>query len=87
MLPYDPATGDVLLVEQFRAGPLLRGAPDAWTLEPVAGIIDPGEDAIAAHQQALAVLQELEHLAHLGVEKLRDQLDRLLEERVERLAV
>ena len=43
VLPYDPATERVLLVEQFRAGPHLRGDAQPWTLEPVAGLIDPGE--------------------------------------------
>jgi nudix-type nucleoside diphosphatase (YffH/AdpP family) len=44
VLPYDPRTDHVLLVEQFRGGPLLRGDPHPWTLEPVAGLVDPGED-------------------------------------------
>ncbi|RVT84141.1 NUDIX domain-containing protein [Rhodobacteraceae bacterium CCMM004] len=43
VLPYDPARQRVLLVEQFRVGPLMRGDPNPWTLEPVAGRIDPGE--------------------------------------------
>jgi len=33
----------VLVIEQFRAGPLGRGDPAPWLLEPVAGRIDPGE--------------------------------------------
>jgi ADP-ribose pyrophosphatase len=43
VLPYDPALDAVLVVEQFRAGPFLRGDPRPWTLEPIAGRIDPGE--------------------------------------------
>ena len=43
VLPYDPARDRVLLVEQFRAGPLGRGDPLPWQLEAVAGRIDPGE--------------------------------------------
>lgn len=43
LLPYDPARDRVLLVEQFRVGPLMRGDPRPWTLEPVAGLVDPGE--------------------------------------------
>ena len=43
VLPYDPRRDRVLLVEQFRTGPARRGAPNPWTLEPVAGIVDPGE--------------------------------------------
>jgi nudix-type nucleoside diphosphatase (YffH/AdpP family) len=43
ILPYDPKRDRVLLIEQFRAGPHFRGDPHPWTLEPVAGRIDPGE--------------------------------------------
>lgn len=43
VLPYDPRRDRVLLVEQFRAGPFMRGDPAPWSLEPVAGRIDPGE--------------------------------------------
>ncbi len=54
VLPYDPVSDSVMLVEQFRAGPLMRGDPHPWTLEPIAGRIDPGElpeDAI--HREAM----------------------------------
>lgn len=47
VLPWDPDLDAVLLVEQFRAGPLMRGDPQPWTLEPIAGRIDPGETAEA----------------------------------------
>ncbi|MGR3483904.1 MAG: NUDIX domain-containing protein [Paracoccaceae bacterium] len=43
VLPYDPATRAVLLVEQLRFGPLLRGDPALHVLEPVAGLVDAGE--------------------------------------------
>lgn len=43
ILPYDPVRDRVLLVEQFRMGPLGRGDPDLWQLEPVAGLLDAGE--------------------------------------------
>ncbi len=43
VLPYDPARDLVMLVEQFRAAPFLRGDPRPWALEPIAGRIDPGE--------------------------------------------
>jgi nudix-type nucleoside diphosphatase (YffH/AdpP family) len=53
LLPYDPSTDTVLLVEQFRAGPYMRGDPRPWALEPVAGLVDPGEDpALAARREA-----------------------------------
>lgn len=43
VLPYDPLTDRVLLVEQVRTGPIARGDSALWQLEPVAGLIDPGE--------------------------------------------
>lgn len=48
VLPYDPLRDRVLLVEQFRMGAFLRGDPNPWTMEPVAGRIDPGEAPEAA---------------------------------------
>ena len=45
VLPWDPARRRVLLVEQFRIAPFARGDADPWSLEPVAGLIDPGESA------------------------------------------
>ncbi len=54
VLPFDPRTGRVLLVEQFRAGPHARRDPHPWSLEAVAGRCDPGEDAEAtARREAL----------------------------------
>lgn len=43
VLPYDPRRDHVLLIEQFRAGPLARGDAQCWSLEAVAGRIDAGE--------------------------------------------
>jgi nudix-type nucleoside diphosphatase (YffH/AdpP family) len=43
VLPYDPVSDRVLLVEQMRVGPLARGDKNVWQLEPIAGLIDPGE--------------------------------------------
>lgn len=45
VLPYDPDLDAVLVVRQFRHGPFVRGDTNPWTLEPVAGRIDPGERA------------------------------------------
>lgn len=42
VLPYDPITNQVVLVEQFRVGALLDKA-DPWLLEIVAGAIETGE--------------------------------------------
>ena len=44
VLPYDPATDQVLLIEQLRFGPLWRKDPNPWTFEPIAGLVDAGED-------------------------------------------
>jgi ADP-ribose pyrophosphatase len=43
VLPYDPARDRVLVIEQFRAGPYLRGDPQPWQVEAIAGRIDAGE--------------------------------------------
>jgi ADP-ribose pyrophosphatase len=42
MLPYDPVTDTVVLIEQFRVG-AIGDRRDAWLLEIVAGLIEPGE--------------------------------------------
>lgn len=43
VLPYDPRRDRVLLVEQFRTGPLARGDANPWSLEAVAGRVDAEE--------------------------------------------
>ncbi len=43
VLPYDPVTDRVMLVEQLRFGPIQRGDPAPWVLEPIAGLVDVGE--------------------------------------------
>lgn len=43
VLPYDPLRDEVLLVEQFRIGPYMRGDRNPWMLEPIAGRVDHGE--------------------------------------------
>ncbi|WP_226780757.1 NUDIX domain-containing protein [Oceaniglobus trochenteri] len=69
VLPYDPVRDRVLLVEQFRYGIYLRGDPAPWSLEPVAGRIDPGEDpetAVRREAQEEAGLEmgRLHHVAN-----------------------
>lgn len=44
LLPYDPLSDRVMLIEQFRYGPLLRGDAHPWLLEPIAGLVDAGEN-------------------------------------------
>ncbi len=54
VLPYDPVRDRVLLIEQFRAGPFVRGDELPWQLEPIAGRIDAGETAAnTARREAL----------------------------------
>lgn len=54
VLPYDPVSDQVMLVEQLRYGPLLRGDPRPWVLEPIAGLVDAGEEPIeTARREAL----------------------------------
>lgn len=43
VLPYDPRSDRVLMVEQFRPAAFSRGDPFPWVLEPVAGRIDRDE--------------------------------------------
>ncbi|SLN41815.1 ADP-ribose pyrophosphatase [Roseivivax jejudonensis] len=65
VLPYDPQTDRVLLIEQLRYGPILRDDPTPWTLEPVAGLVDPGEDPAdtarrEAEEEARLTLRSME---------------------------
>ncbi len=48
VLPYDPVRDRVLVIEQFRAGPLARGDGQPWQIEAIAGRIDAGESPEAA---------------------------------------
>lgn len=42
VIPYDPATDSVALIEQFRIG-AMHQSPDPWLMEIVAGMIDTEE--------------------------------------------
>jgi len=42
MLPYDPVTDTVVMIEQFRIG-AIGEERSAWLLEIVAGLMEPGE--------------------------------------------
>lgn len=54
LLPYDPVADRILLIEQLRFGPLLRGDEYPWVLEPIAGLVDAGEPPIeAARREAV----------------------------------
>lgn len=67
VLPYDPKRDLVMLVEQFRCGPLGRGDPNPWCLEVIAGRCDPMETAEAtarreAHEEAGLTLGRVERI-------------------------
>ena len=52
VLPWDPVSDEVVLIEQFRVG-AIRGDDSPWMLELVAGIVEPGEsDALVAQREA-----------------------------------
>ncbi len=53
VLPYDPVTGNVLVIRQFRHGAFVRGDPNPWCLEPPAGRVDPGEQPSEAAKREL----------------------------------
>ncbi|MEZ8141356.1 ADP-ribose diphosphatase [Enterovibrio norvegicus FF-33] len=63
MLPYDPVSDKVVLVEQIRIG-AMAASPSPWQLEIVAGIIDKDETP-----EAVAV-REAEEEAGLAVKEL-----------------
>lgn len=68
VLPFDPRTGSVLLIEQFRAGPWARRDPRPWSLETVAGRCDETEPPEAtarreAREEAGLELGRLERIA------------------------
>lgn len=68
VLPYDPDRDEVLLIEQFRAGPLGRGDPYPWCIEAVAGRVDPGEsyEATAVRELGEEVGLKARSLEHIG---------------------
>lgn len=47
VLPFDPRTGKILVIEQFRPAPLARRDPNPWLIEPIAGRCDKLETAEA----------------------------------------
>ncbi|MGY9047117.1 hypothetical protein P775_19745 [Puniceibacterium antarcticum] len=54
VLPYDPVSDQVMLIEQLRYGPVHRGDPAPWVLEPIAGLVDAGENpADCARREAV----------------------------------
>ena len=67
VLPWDPLTDELVLIEQFRVG-AIRDQDSPWMLELVAGIVEPGESDMAvvhreADEEAGCVLGRLEPIA------------------------
>ena len=52
VLPWDPVSDEVVLIEQFRVG-AIRDEDSPWMLELIAGSVAPEEpDALVAHREA-----------------------------------
>jgi ADP-ribose pyrophosphatase len=67
VLPYDPSRDAVVLIEQFRVGAYAAGrAP--WLIEPVAGIVEPGEapEAVARREAVEEAGCEIAELEPIG---------------------
>jgi nudix-type nucleoside diphosphatase (YffH/AdpP family) len=64
LLPWDPVRDKVMVIEQFRVVPYLRGDPQPWLLEPIAGRVDAGETP------ETAMLREAQEEAALDVTSL-----------------
>ena len=64
VLPYDPVNDRILLIEQFRAGPYVKGDENPWVLEPIAGLIDEEETPESAG------IREAQEEAHLKIKRL-----------------
>lgn len=54
VLPYDPVADTVVLVEQYRSGPVAAGYSPACLREVVAGMLDSGEQPLDSAQRELA---------------------------------
>ena len=53
VLPYDPVTDSLVLIEQFRPG-AMRGDETPWMLELIAGVVEPNEsDEDVVHREAM----------------------------------
>jgi ADP-ribose diphosphatase len=53
VLPYDPGTDSLILVEQFRPGAMREGE-SPWMLELIAGVVEAGEsDEDVVHREAM----------------------------------
>jgi ADP-ribose pyrophosphatase len=67
VLPYDPVTDTLVMVEQFRPG-AIRGNDSPWMLELIAGVVEEGESdeqviAREAMEEAACELSDLVPIA------------------------
>ena len=67
VLPYDPQSDSLVMIEQFRPG-AMRGDDSPWMLELIAGVVESGEtDADVVHREAMeeaaCELSQLEPIA------------------------
>ena len=67
VLPYDPVSDRVLLVEQARMGPALLGEANPWVLEPIAGMVDARE---TPEDCALRETREEAGIAEITLERI-----------------
>ncbi|MDO5648435.1 NUDIX domain-containing protein [Paracoccus sp. (in: a-proteobacteria)] len=70
ILPWDPVRDRVLVIEQFRVIPALRGDPQPWQIEAIAGRIDAGETPEQAgireaREEAALTIRDLIPAAHV----------------------
>lgn len=68
VLPYDPGSDRIVLVQQFRIGAYAGGFPP-WQWEAIAGMLGPGEtpEEVArreAHEEANLQIGDLEPITH-----------------------
>ncbi|MCB1706334.1 MAG: NUDIX domain-containing protein [Halioglobus sp.] len=53
VLPYDPVSDTLVMIEQFRPG-AIRGDDSPWMLELIAGVVEEGESDVAVvHREAM----------------------------------
>ena len=67
VIPYDPVRDEIVLIEQFRGGIYASGDKNPWSVEIVAGIIEPGETAAEmavreAKEEAGCVMTDVEKI-------------------------
>ena len=67
VIPYDPVRNEIVLIEQFRGGIYASGDENPWSVEIVAGIIEPGETAAEmavreAKEEAGCVMTDVEKI-------------------------